>query len=77
MRQNISIRLTETDIKEIKSSARYKNIVKTQKLAMKHNRCKELFNDKCSYPHCGCLYGANAHINPITGKEYLSCTFSS
>ncbi len=56
-------------IKEFKKSPRGKHILKTQKLAIKYNRCKEKFKGKCSYPHCGCLYGNNGPIDPITGKE--------
>lgn len=49
---------------------RFNHMMKMRELAVKHNRCKEMRDVHCIYPHCGCLYGENGHIDPITGKEY-------
>jgi hypothetical protein len=43
-------------IKNLLKSNRYKHIKKTQKMAKKEGLCKELFEEKCSYPHCSCLF---------------------
>jgi len=51
-------------------SPRYANIIRTQKLAILYDRCKEMSNNKCLYPHCFCLCGKNAPIDPETGLEY-------
>ena len=51
------------------SSPRYGHIQKTKELAIKYNRCKEQLDGKCMYPHCGCLFGENAPIDPVSGEE--------
>ena len=51
------------------SSPRYKHIKTTKELAIKYNRCQEQIDGKCMYPHCGCLFGENGPIDPITGIE--------
>jgi len=43
--------------------------MRIRKLAIKHNRCKEMEDGKCMYPHCGCLFGETCHNDPVTGKE--------
>ncbi len=55
-------------IKAFNLSPRGKYIAKIQKLALKHGRCKESAFGKCFYPHCGCLYTDEGHIDPVTGE---------
>ena len=59
----------DEQLKEFLQSPRYKHIRETQALAKKHGRCKEQLDGKCMYPHCGCLFGENGPIDPVTGKE--------
>ena len=61
--------LNKKQIRNAMGHKRYDHMVKMRKLAVKHNRCEEMQDGRCMYPHCGCLYGENGHINPVTGKE--------
>ena len=58
------------DIEKFKASPRYAYIKATQKKAMENNLCKELGEDnKCKYPHCGCLFGTDGPIDLVGDKK--------